>query len=94
MGDDAKSCLGKVREGAGVHFTLHDLRRTYATTAEDLDISGLTVKRLLNHKTDADVTAGYQIPNLKRLRSVSDRIVREMLKRSGRLNADVVELRA
>jgi integrase len=94
VGDDAKACLGKVRKGAGVHFTLHDLRRTYATTAEDLDISGLTVKRLLNHKTDSDVTAGYQIPNLKRLRSVSDRVVREMLKRSGRLNADVVELRA
>ena len=91
---DAKSCLRKVRQGAGVHFTLHDLRRTYATTAEDLDISGLTVKRLLNHKADGNVTSGYQIPNLKRLRSVSDRIVREMLKRSGRLNADVVELRA
>jgi len=94
VGDDAKACLGKVREASGVQFTLHDLRRTYATVAEDLDISGLTVKRLLNHKTDSDVTAGYQIPNLNRLRSVSDRVVREMLRRSGRLNADVVELRA
>lgn len=94
VGDDAKACIRKVRKASGVQFTLHDLRRTYATTAEDLDISGLTVKRLLNHSTDADVTAGYQIPNLKRLRSVSDRITREMLRRSDRLSADVVELRA
>jgi integrase len=94
VGDDAKACLIKVRAATGIQFTLHDLRRTYATTAEDLDISGLTVKRLLNHKTDSDVTAGYQIPNLNRLKSVSDRVVREMLRRSGRLNAEVVELRA
>ena len=94
VGDDAKACLRKVREGSGVQFTLHDLRRTFATTAEDLDISGLTVKRLLNHLTDADVTAGYQIPNLERLERVSRRIVRELLIRGGRLNADVVELRA
>jgi integrase len=75
-----------------VQFTLHDLRRSFATTAEDLDISGLTVKRLLNHSTDADVTAGYQIPNLKRLRAVSDRVSREMLRRAGRLSANVVQL--
>jgi integrase len=94
VGDDAKACLGKVRTATGIYFTLHDLRRTYATTAEDIDISGLTVKRLLNHLTDADVTAGYQIPDLERLERVSQRIVRELLIRSGRLNADVVELRA
>jgi len=94
VGDDAKACLGKVREATGIYFTLHDLRRSYATTAEDIDISGLTVKRLLNHLTDSDVTAGYQIPNLERLERVSRRVVRELLVRSGRLNADVVELRA
>jgi len=94
VGDDAKASLKKVREASGIQFTLHDLRRTYATTAEDLDISGLTVKRLLNHLTDADVTAGYQIPNLERLERVSRRIVRELLIRGGRLNAEVVELRA
>lgn len=94
VGDDAKACLRKVREASGIQFTLHDLRRTFATTAEDLDISGLTVKRLLNHLTDSDVTAGYQIPNLERLERVSRRIVRELLIRGGRLNAEVVELRA
>jgi integrase len=94
VGDDAKACLRKVKEASGVQFTLHDLRRTFATTAEDLDISGLTVKRLLNHLTDADVTADYQIPNIERLERVSRRIVRELLIRGGRLNAEVVELRA
>jgi integrase len=94
VGDNAKASLRKVTEASGVQFMLHDLRRTYATTAEDLDISGLTVKRLLNHLTDSDVTAGYQIPNRERLERVSRRIVRELLIRGGRLNAEVVELRA
>lgn len=44
---------------SGVVFTPHDLRRTFTTTAESLDVSAYTLKRLLNHRTDTDVTAGY-----------------------------------
>ena len=40
-------------------ITLHDLRRTFITAAESLDISAYAVKRLVNHKMSWDVTAGY-----------------------------------
>jgi len=38
---------------SNVVFTLHDLRRTFATVAEGLDIAGYTLKRLLNHTIKA-----------------------------------------
>jgi integrase len=65
---------------SGVRATPHDLRRTFASVAESLDISSHTVKRLLNHRTGRhDVTDGYIIPSVERLRSamqrVTDRIV-------------------
>lgn len=71
----------KVSEQSGINFTLHDLRRTFATIGESLDIGHYTLKRLLNHKlnTENDVTAGYVIANPERLRSASQRICDYML---------------
>jgi hypothetical protein len=48
--------------------SLHDLRRTFITIAESLDISAYAVKRLVNHKMNNDVTAGYIIADVERLR--------------------------
>ncbi|MDW3116696.1 MAG: hypothetical protein R8G60_02045 [Roseovarius pacificus] len=39
----------------------HDMRRSFATVATILDIQQSKVKRLLNHVTGNDVTAGYQV---------------------------------
>lgn len=50
-----------IRE-SGVTFSLHDLRRTFITVAESLDISAYPVKRLVNHKMSRDVTAGTSSP--------------------------------
>lgn len=70
----------KVVERCGVHFSLHDLRRTFTTVAESLDISIYTIKRLLNHKIKEDVTAGYIITDVERLRRpiqmITDRLLR------------------
>lgn len=67
---------------SGVTFTVHDLRRTFITIAESLDISVYALKRLLNHSTTNDVTAGYIILDVERLREpmqkISDHIVRLM----------------
>lgn len=60
--------IAHVRRGSGVYFTVHDLRRTYITIAESLDISPYTLKRLLNHKVTNDVTAGYIVSDVERLR--------------------------
>lgn len=69
----------RVRAASGVSFTLHDLRRTYITIAESLDIPHYALKRLLNHRSSADVTGGYIIINVDRLRVpvelISERIL-------------------
>ena len=41
-------------ERCGVKFTLHDLRRTFITVAESLDIPHYALKRLLNHRGGGD----------------------------------------
>jgi integrase len=63
-----------LRAESGVEFTFHDLRRTFITVAESLDISGYAIKRLVNHKNGNDVTEGYIISNIERLRSPMQRI--------------------
>ena len=44
----------------GVQFLLHDLRRTFATYADSLEIKHTTIKRLMNHKSN-DVTSTHYI---------------------------------
>jgi integrase len=47
-----------VRTTSNVEFCLHDLRRTYTTIAQNI-VPYIVLKKLLNHATDKDVTAGY-----------------------------------
>lgn len=77
----------EIREASGITFIPHDLRRTFATVAESLDLSWKTVKSLLNHKMDDDVTAGYVISEAERLRSATQRItdtLREIIEKEER----------
>ncbi len=66
--------MAKVAKRSGVAFTLHDLRRTFITIAEGLDISAYALKRLLNHKMTNDVTSGYIITDVERLREPMQRV--------------------
>ena len=72
--------MAKVTEASGVNFTIHDLRRTFITIAESLDISAYAVKRLVNHKMNNDVTAGYIISDVERLRKPMQLITDNLLK--------------
>lgn len=72
--------MAKVVEISGVTFILHDLRRTFITVAESLDISAYAVKRLVNHKMKNDVTAGYIVSDVERLRAPMQQITDHMLK--------------
>jgi integrase len=65
---EPRTAVAKVTEHCGIAFQLHDLRRTFITIAESLDIPAYALKRLLNHKFANDVTAGYIVPNTERLR--------------------------
>ena len=65
---------------ADLHYTLHDLRRTFITTAEKLNFSQWTVKRLANHK-QVDVTGKhYVVYDIDRLRDPMEKISVELLR--------------
>jgi len=64
---EPKTAVQRVGDLSGVPFSLHDLRRTFITIAESLDIPGYALKRLLNHKDPNDVTAGYIVSDSSRL---------------------------
>lgn len=66
----------KINNSCGIHFTFHDLRRTFGSIAENLDYGRYTIKRLLNHKEDddRDVTAGYIQVSEKKLREAMNAI--------------------
>lgn len=67
--NDVRAQVAKVTEETGIKFIVYDLRRTFITIAESLDLSAYTLKRLLNHKIEkSDVTAGYIITDVERLR--------------------------
>jgi integrase len=86
--------MAAVTERSGVTFTIHDLRRTFATVADSLDIPGYAVKILLNHKQASDVTAGYIVADVERLRGPMQRITDYILKCAGvRESAEVMEFK-
>ena len=71
---ETKSFTRPVSEASGVPFSLHDLRRTFITVAESLDIPAYALKRLLNHRADGDVTGGYIVMGVERLRAPVERV--------------------
>lgn len=70
----------RVCDTSGITFTCHDLRRTFITIAESLDISSYALKRLLNHRA-GDVTSGYIVIDVERLRTPMQRIENFILER-------------
>jgi integrase len=78
---------------SGVTFTPHDLRRTFITLAESLDIPAYALKRLLNHRMSGDVTSGYIVADVERLRRPMQQIEDFILKAAGvKAPADVVDI--
>lgn len=71
--------MQKVIQLSGVSFTLHDLRRIFITIAESIDISAYALKRLINHKITNDVTAGYIVSDVERLRKPMEQITAQLL---------------
>ena len=84
--NDPNKQMKLVVEHSGVIFTPHDLRRTFITVAESLDISAYALKRLANHKMTNDVTAGYIIADAERLRVPMQRITDYILLQAGQPN--------
>lgn len=77
---EPRKVMKKIIDQSGAIFTLHDLRRTFITIAESLDIPVYALKRLLNHKMTQDVTAGYIVMDVERLRQPMQQITDYILK--------------
>ena len=71
--------MAKVTQQTGIRFSVHDMRRTY-TSAIDGIVGYYELKRLLNHsaKTD-DVTAGYVVKNIEKLRPLMQKVTDHIL---------------
>jgi len=81
---EPKKVLIKIREKSGCDINLHDLRRTFTTTAESLNLGTYTIKRMLNHRTRRDdVTAGYTVLTPEELREPAQKIENRLLIQAG-----------
>ena len=80
---EPKKQTAKVIEASGVRFTLHDLRRTFITVAESIDVQPYAIKRMVNHTLRGDVTGGYIVANVERLRAPVQRVTDYLLSAAG-----------
>lgn len=58
-----------ITAACGVKFTVHDLRRTFATAASVCGVPHELIKRLLNHKTGDVTTQHYIVSDVEHLRA-------------------------
>jgi integrase len=72
--EEPKDAFDEIAKATGIRVSAHDLRRTFITIAESLDISSLAIKALVNHAPPRDVTSGYVILKTERLRDPAQRI--------------------
>jgi integrase len=80
---ETKKFYSRVAKSSGITFTLHCLRRTFISLAESLDLNYYSLKRLLNHRTDTDVTGGYIVMDVERLRRPVERVAERILELAG-----------
>jgi integrase len=77
---DSDHVIAGVGSKAGCPFVLHDLRRTFLTIAERLNLSYVVLKKLANHSGRNDTTFGYVIVDIERLREPMQMITTEFLR--------------
>ena len=90
---EPREAVKKVRKLSNIEFSLHDLRRTFITNAESLDIPHYALKQLINHKQGNDVTSGYIISDPERLRKPMERIETHLLRLCRKDVAKIVNIK-
>ena len=79
---------------AGIHITPHDLRRTFSTIGDILNLNISVIKRLMNHrasKSSDDVTLQYIQVSQKRLRAAMNDIENFAFNEAGMTQDEVIE---
>lgn len=80
---DLRSALRAAELASGVKSSHHDLRRSFISYCEELDINTFTRKRLANHAIPLDVTEGYTQFNIEKLRVDIEKIAAFILDHAG-----------
>lgn len=70
---EPKRQIKQVIKESSVPFCSHDLRRSFLSFAESLDVSHYALKKLANHRSGGDVTQGYIVNDVERLREPMQR---------------------
>lgn len=73
----------RVQDKSKIKFTMHDLRRTFLTMGEKLDVPVYALKRLVNHSVSNDMTGRYLVLDIDRIRVYMCRITDEFVKLLG-----------
>jgi len=71
---EPKKWVAQVALESGVAVTLHDLRRTFATIAETLNVGQRTIQRLLNHRPGREALTSYIVFGVEQLREPVEKI--------------------
>ena len=80
---NVRSSLIAITDATGVASTHHDLRRSFLSYCDELGIDIFTRKRLVNHAIPMDVTEGYTMFNMERLRSSVEKVAEFILTHVG-----------
>jgi len=76
---DYRMHLYQAREQTGIKFMVHDLRRTFMSAAERLDLPYYVLKRLANHVVSSDTLVPYIVVSMERLKLHMERISQHFL---------------
>jgi integrase len=80
---DTSVPIEQIEKACGIRISAHDLRRTYVTTGESLDVSPYALKAIINHSLSGDVTARYVVFGVERLRPVVQQIADRLKQLAG-----------
>lgn len=77
--EELKFHLKQVADVCGVQVSPHDLRRSFLTVAESVDLSQMSLKALANHSMNDDVTSNYVQISIDRLREPVARVCSKLM---------------
>ena len=82
---EPKYPLELVKAETGIEISVHDLRRTFITAAENTNMSAYALKALVNHvlHDNGDATAGYIRMTTDRLREPAQQVCNQLMEWCG-----------
>ena len=79
---ETKKAFDKVGKEAGIKFSPHDLRRTFATLIDETGVSSITLEKALNHAPSTTAEKHYIVKRLAHMRrhyqTLEDKILEEV----------------